>query len=203
MAYNGKFTTYVGVIESAFRDSGLEFIDFEAATEWTAELIGLIGSPYLLIDKVTNGLDGMPSALNVIDYRAQLPTDLEMLIGIRKVNLDSDNNIASYNEMIESSDIFHYTPVQISSTTSTVFNPTIKVDQFNPQTEDFIASRNEYEITNDSSASNGAYQYKIDSGYIYTNFPTGYVEIAYKGFPIDNNGYPMIPDDEKFRQALK
>ena len=46
-------------------------------------------------------------------------------------------------------------------------------------------------------------QYKLDSGYIYTNFESGYVQVAYRGFPIDASGYPMIPDDPKVKEALK
>ncbi len=203
MAYSGKFTTYVGVVESAFRDSGLEFIDFEAATEWTAELIGLIGSPYILINKVTNGADGMPSALIVEEYKAKLPDDLEVIMGIRKVELDSNGEIASYSAMMESTDIFHHTKSNIRTAATSAFNPVVNIVEFEPQDENFIASTNQYEILNNGNVTGRPFQYKIDSGYIYTNFEDGYVEIAYKGFPIDNNGFPMIPDDEKFRQALK
>lgn len=47
------------------------------------------------------------------------------------------------------------------------------------------------------------YTYKIDNGYIYTNFQTGYVEIAYTGFVLDDYGFPMVPDDQRFIEAIR
>lgn len=47
------------------------------------------------------------------------------------------------------------------------------------------------------------YNYKIDNGYIYTNFETGFLELSYKGFVTDDHGFPMIPDDPKFLEAVR
>lgn len=47
------------------------------------------------------------------------------------------------------------------------------------------------------------YQYKIDNGYIYTNFETGFLELSYKGFVTDDHGFPMIPDDPKWIEAVR
>lgn len=203
MAFNGKYTTFVGVVDAAFRDSGLDFIDYEAAVEWTAELIGLIGTPYTLVEKVTNGINGAPSAVTVADYRAPLPGDLETFVSVRKVELNENNEIISSYPMIEATDLFHFTPSQIKSGLAASFNPTVNLDEFDPSDETFIASRNQYEIEADSVIGGVGYEYKLDAGYVYTNFDSGYVEVAYRGFPIDSDGYPLIPDDEKFRQALK
>jgi hypothetical protein len=43
--------------------------------------------------------------------------------------------------------------------------------------------------------------YKLSDDHIYTNFRTGKVEMAYLAFPTDERGYPMVPDDEVFKQA--
>lgn len=47
------------------------------------------------------------------------------------------------------------------------------------------------------------YEYKINNGYIYTNFQEGYIELAYTGFVTDEHGFPMIPDDQKFIDAIR
>lgn len=44
--------------------------------------------------------------------------------------------------------------------------------------------------------------YTVNDDYIYTNFEEGYVLISYKAIPIDSNGYPKIPDDPKFKNAV-
>lgn len=45
------------------------------------------------------------------------------------------------------------------------------------------------------------YTYQLNNNYIFCNFEEGEVELAYIAFPIDDKGYPMIPDDEKFIRA--
>lgn len=44
--------------------------------------------------------------------------------------------------------------------------------------------------------------YKVNDDYIFTNFDEGVVRMAYRGIPVDKNGYPLIPDDVKFKNAV-
>lgn len=204
MSYSGKHTSFVSVVESAFRDSGLDFIDYENSVEWTAELMGLIGTPHVYVEKVTDGIAGNPYGLKVENYRCKLPEDLESINSIRKIEADANGDATSYSEMIESSDIFHPTNVLPGDQYyGSSWNPLVNVDEFNPATEDFEHTRTEHELDAMSLPSGVQYAYKLDHGYIFTNFKDGYVQISYRGFPIDNNGFPLIPDDPKFKEALK
>lgn len=45
--------------------------------------------------------------------------------------------------------------------------------------------------------------YTLSDDCIFTNFDQGVVEIAYKGLPVDENGWPTIPDDIKFIKAVE
>jgi len=47
------------------------------------------------------------------------------------------------------------------------------------------------------------YQYNINNGYIFTNFEKGFIEIVYTGFVIDEHGFPMIPEDQRYQEAVK
>lgn len=203
MSYNGKYVSFVSVIESAFRDSGLDYIDYENAMEWTAELMGLMGTPYNYVDKVTDALDGAPSGLKVENYRCKLPDDLEKLISVRAVDISENGDIVGYREMIESSDVYHPLDVIGTATASSVWNPLVNIDEFEPSTEDFVHTRTNYEFNPVRIPSGLPLKYKLDHGFIFTNFIEGYVEVAYKGFPIDADGFPLIPDDPKFKEALK
>lgn len=62
----------------------------------------------------------------------------------------------------------------------------------------FIYSTNVNNIVNNSDLS-----YRINDGYIFTNFKEGVLEIAYYGFPLDESGYPAIPDDERYLKAVE
>jgi len=43
--------------------------------------------------------------------------------------------------------------------------------------------------------------YKLKDGHIYPNFKSGKIEMAYLAFPTDERGYPLVPDNETFKQA--
>src|SRR3990167_4957926 len=45
--------------------------------------------------------------------------------------------------------------------------------------------------------------YKINDDYIFTSFETGTVRLAYKAFPTDKDGLPLIPDNQSFIEACK
>lgn len=47
-----------------------------------------------------------------------------------------------------------------------------------------------------------SYQFKIDNDYIITNFEEGYLELSYKAFVTDDHGFPKIPDDQRFINAI-
>lgn len=45
--------------------------------------------------------------------------------------------------------------------------------------------------------------YKIQGNIIYTTLKQGTIEIAYRAFAVDEDGYPLIPDNSSFIQALE
>ena len=45
--------------------------------------------------------------------------------------------------------------------------------------------------------------YKIQNGIIFTSMKEGTIEIAYHAFMVDKEGYPLIPENSSFIQALE
>jgi hypothetical protein len=45
--------------------------------------------------------------------------------------------------------------------------------------------------------------YRIEDGYIYTNFEEGEIDISYLAFQTDSDGFPEIPDEERYISAVK
>lgn len=45
--------------------------------------------------------------------------------------------------------------------------------------------------------------FKTQGRVIYTSFPEGVVELAYKAIPVDEDGYPLLIDDENYIAALE
>jgi hypothetical protein len=50
---------------------------------------------------------------------------------------------------------------------------------------------------------NTQYTYTISDDYIFVDFSTGTLEMGYKAFATDDNGWPVIPDDIKFIKAVE
>jgi hypothetical protein len=44
--------------------------------------------------------------------------------------------------------------------------------------------------------------YVVHDGWIKTNVPEGYLMIAYQAIPTDIDGYPLVPDDPGFIEAI-
>lgn len=47
------------------------------------------------------------------------------------------------------------------------------------------------------------YTYTVQKGVIFTSIPEGYVQISYKALATDEDGYPLIPDNQKVLLALE
>jgi hypothetical protein len=54
----------------------------------------------------------------------------------------------------------------------------------------------------DNYTASGDYTYVITPGYIKTALKDGYLMLSYQAVPTDTEGYPMIPDDESFEEAI-
>lgn len=199
MAYNGRHIGLSRIIENIYRDSGYDDIDWEAAVEWTAALMRIIGVPNAYTQKSTNGLDNNPTPIEISGHRGMLPNDIVVRGMCRKVELDDNNEIYKVNPMIETQDVFFQTTVKPNVDNPVFFDPYHKTVRINEDgdSEDVILTQSPiYNRTGDMLT------YKVDGNVIFTNFEEGYVEMEYKGFAIDEQGLPMIPDDEKFIRAV-
>ena len=200
MAYNKKYVSLGRVIESAYRDSGLDMIDWEAAVEWTAALIRLIGVPSSYVQKSTNDQDNNPPFIEISNYRGILPTDIVVRGECRRVELNTDGVPYKMASMTETDDIFFQTDSAQNSEYPVFFDPyfqTVSIsDTGDSERVTLEQSPNYYGFSD-------TYSYKIEGNIIFTNFKEGYVEMAYKGFMTDEYGLPMIPDDEKYIRAVK
>lgn len=285
MAYESRFISLKPIIESVYRDSGIEEINFETALEDAGELIGLLGVPYTYVDKNTNGTDA--PLLQVIDYRAYLPEDVAYILALRKITLDGNNRIKTSEEMIEDPSMFFYdkkeilpapnyvypvsdhplidltgnsfrttntdatftvnTPVRFSGTifggislnTTYYIKTVVNAYEFTVSemiggpTKPLTAATGAMAVTNQDTSTSlvviettdegddivvadgvvtgvslpiygqAPHGYKINNNVIFTSFENGYINLAYKAYPTDDDGFLMVPDDEKLRAAIK
>jgi len=256
MALTGNYVPFSTIVEKVYRDAGFQQIDWNDAIEWIGDVIGLIGAKDAFKTITTNSIDG-PAPLEIIDYRATIPSGFVNLVAARKVSIDSDGDIVGYQPMVYSTDMFFQSPfkkIQSAIPAGTYnYNDWIVLDVTNAITPfghniavgskvhdlnldtyweattgliatDTITSALANLISVDPSliSHDGEFtfsptvvegvplgftteftlSYRINASYIETNFEDGFVELVYNGFMMDENGFPMIPDEARYREAV-
>lgn len=116
--------------------------------------------------------------LDIANYKAQLPCDLIYIKQVGHVfrNEDSEGNITKH-------DIIPMIP--------SVSTASVGGDRANPND------------TSDYYWNNEQHRYQINGDIIETDIENGLMIIYYKAFPTDDDeGYPMVPDDSAYKEAL-
>ena len=111
-------------------------------------------------------------------HKTALPCDLLYLNGVRYMDTDLEGAIHEPIAMREATNVYHLDPAEFANETNTDFN--LRGNH----------RRNEF-------------TYQIQKGILFASVPEGSVEISYKGIAVDEDGYPLIPDNEKVMLGLE
>lgn len=218
-----KLTSVKRVIAKVFADLDLKEGDHRITDmiEWAGEALLRIGAFPQFINKVT-GKDGVPF-LEVFNYQAKLPNDFHSIIQVSF----SENVSGPYYPMTYGTGSFEHgktlnTPSSIQAAFPESSYVTLAMSLYsmdyaaaltyintNPGIYDTltIMLNRMYPsagvgLESDFVTSEDAYKYTVINNYIKTNIQTGYIMMAYQAIPTDNEGYPMIPDDIDFLEAI-
>jgi len=191
--------------------------------EYAGEAIERIGSFPSFVTKV-GGMDGTP-LLTLSNYQAQLPADFHRLIQVEYSSSKSgpfypmryaSGSYAGANELTDSSD----SGVAPTAADSSLI--TLCMDLYNLTYEEALNKLNTDQdvkdkltamlttsicgskaTTSDTSINNTwDYTYIVVGNYIKTNVKDGYLLISYQAIPTDSKGYPLVPDDASYLEAL-
>jgi hypothetical protein len=216
-----KTTSVKRVISKVFTDLDLQEGDHRIADmiEWAGEAVKKIGAFPTLLTKVT-GKGGLP-LLEITNYQAKLPCDLTAINQVAY----STSEAGPFYPMTYGSGSFDASVPNTTASTATlgsVSNSSLvsaAMALYSESSEDALARINSYpnirelletfltaqRSTNgehDSFTASGDYTYVITPGYIKTALKEGYLLLSYQAVPTDYEGYPMIPDDESFEEAI-
>jgi len=206
MALSGKTISCKQLIGEIYRDVKYKYeLPYSDSIEWCVDAIQAIGAPSSLTPKVGKVI--------ISNYRGMLPCDLDSITQ----TAGSFGGCAVF-PMTTSTHSFH--PVHIcdnpglttiieefnTSSTSTAITEPIGEDiSGNPVYEFQNGNMSMPETTSDNvSTSRGDNStYNTSDNYIFTNFSDGCVFIAYDALPVDDEGFPTIPDNKRFKDAVK
>lgn len=130
----------------------LQSISFDRIVNYVQELMQIVGSPKLFIEKT--------AIIKIHNYRGVLPCDYLSVIQVRGAG---DN---AY-EYVGATDNFHMSP------------------------------RKKPEFIGDT------YTYRIQGDVIITSREEDDIEMAYRAMPIDEDGWPMLPNNASFLRAVE
>lgn len=222
-----KFVSTASIIERVYRTTEYESIPWSDAIEDLLDCLRLVGVPISYIDRFTNGQGDNPVPIIIDNFKGELPNDMAVPGQCRLIQLDSNYNIMSFKMMVETQDLFYQSPTireqfntSIRDYSSNLVATSLELKMDEAQAEiDAGDLTDATTILNDviddvrqsqsrivtSSATNQDFfaSYKLNNNYIFTNFKNGFVEMAYKAYPVDEFGMPMVPDNIKFIKAVE
>jgi len=201
MIYN--LTTVDTVINKIIRDLGLgqEEIPHLDFIEWIAEALSHIGSYNQFVEKEAH--------IVIENYEGLLPCDLWQVIRLKRgLEIKPDGSGGYYggslqgllaNIGVEWESIPAYERFNIVNTAGLS-----RIDaSTNPL--DAISNRLQYNgnlIGNPVSNSHTGLDFNINFNRVTTSFHTGVIELQYMAMPVDDRGWPLVPDDPSFSDAM-
>jgi hypothetical protein len=216
MIYN--LTSVKRVIAKVFTDLDLKEGDHRISDmiEWSGEALEKIGGFPTLSTKVA-GKDELP-LIEIQEYQAVLPYDFHSLIQIAY----SASTAGPFYPMRYATGSFDYGSVnteaveEYSASSSDLvticmtlydLSYTAALAKLNaePNIRSVLTSMIQpHQLSNETNGTTTTYDYTylISGGYIKTNLESGYLMIAYQAIPTDHDGYPMIPDNQSFMEAI-
>lgn len=153
----------------------LKDLTLEQAVRHTIRFISLHGYPALYQDKTT--------PIDIKDYRGLLPCDLISIIQVK----DTGTGVC-LRAMTDT-----FTPGQSSHQTGDACPKDLLNNVCSPMNAYIPPMKGNREEAS----------FKTQGRIIFTSFPEGKVEVSYKAIPVDEEGFPLLIDNETYLNALE
>lgn len=181
-----KYVSSREVIDKFFGDTGYnEDIPFADVIRWISEALDMIAVKMQYVRKIAG--DKNCPYLIIENYKAKLPCDFFRL---EQLAINGLPAIAAKTTML-------HTLGQECCSVDDLMKEITQVykDNFgNIFTVDYPGSFN---LSNTTTI-----EYDINNNFITTNVKDGFVCMAYLAYPIDEEGFPLIPDDVYYLRAV-
>ena len=214
MALNSKTVSSKTIIRKIFRDLRPDkdhWID--DAIEWVGEALEHIGAASQLLHK--------QCVLNVENHKVLLPTDLYYINQVAinttvspTTTQELDTLISKVEDLKEQIKSAQDDGLEFSDTASVLheINSRIVVleniyfkNETSMQPSQYGASTFHKSMHCDGCVNESIQcedTYILDDGYIKTSFVSGKICLSYAAFPLDDDCFPLVPDDISFREAM-
>ena len=175
MVTNIQYTNIKRVLDDITDHPLLRDVTFEQVIRHTIRFIAINGYPQLYQDKI--------ETVDIKDFRGLLPCDLISIIQVR--DLDTDICLRSMTDTFTPG--MRTKPKERQQPKDLLNNMKPPVDTYIPPMKKYMEEPS----------------FKTQGRIIFTSFPEGKVEIAYKAIPVDDDGFPLLIDNETYLNALE
>lgn len=175
MVTNIQYTNIRRVLDDITEHPLLRDVTLEQVIRHTIRFIALHGYPQLYQDKI--------SIVDIKDFRGLLPCDLVSIIQV----WDTVANVC-LRAMTDT-----FTP-GLRPKPDMKNQPKDLLNNMKPPVDTYIPPMPEYKEEP---------TFKTQGRIIFTSFPEGRVEVSYKAIPVDEDGFPLLIDNETYLNALE
>lgn len=173
MEKNGNNISFKSIIESIYSDTNIKEIPWQDALEWVYKALRTIGGDSVFEPVFVDTLSA------TADSEDLLPIEVENYRA--KLPTNFIRLLGDPYKLVMDGDSLNVKGI-ISMFHKTNFDDVYPDGDFS--TKDI-------------------YNYRLRHSYIETNFRSGYIQLNYLSVPMDENNYPLIPDDNKIIEAVQ
>ena len=193
-----QYTTIQRVLDNILDHPLLRDVSLEQAVRYTIRFIGLFGFSKMYKDKIED--------VKIHDFRGLLPCDLISIIQVKDIRTGvclrhmTDNFIpAQVSDKLKDKGI--YPPHRYPDLTNNIEPP---VNMENPVGKGPIPVVHPWDWYIPHALKYlEEPAFKTQGRCIYTSFPEGVVGISYKSIPVDEEGFPLLIDNENYLACLE
>jgi len=192
------------IIRKIFRDLNPNTDNWiDDAVEWVGEALEHIGASPQLVTKTC--------IVDIKDYKGAMPPDLYYINQVA-INTTADAESMGYNIGVIRDELNNIlegganSSAQLNEVNArlhvleTAYMDSSSLTLLAYCTTNFPKSVHCENCVNEYSTGEDCYY--VDDNMIKTSFPRGKVCLSYTAFPIDDDCYPMVPDDISFKEAM-
>lgn len=178
-----QYTSIKRVLDNLMDHPLLRDVTVEQAVRYVIRFIGLHGYPKLYEDKIVK--------IPIHEFRGVLPCDLISIIQVR--DMETGTCMRSMTDTFPKGlmERHPHKPKERKDLLNNVMPKHFKGDKIDkayiPPAKRFVEEP----------------AFKTQGRVIFTNYPEGCVEISYKSIPCDEDGFPLLIDNENYLAALE
>ena len=182
--YNGKHVSFKTVLWRAMNQSFCSDLSEEQAADYALELIRRLQIGFSFGDSVEYS--------TIRKYKAKIPDNLVYLKGVRYITKNGANTNLVYST----------TPDFIKD--NAIISEISKLPNWLPAKYTGYIYHSSYHCEGQNYPDDVACDvtYTINNNFVNMSEEEGIIQISYKSLLVDDQGYPMIPDDQSFQDAL-